>query len=124
MNNIFIKWAKKINPQGTYFQLNLNNFKDLEHNIFKKRYDNIFIFAVWDYFLYPEKIVDLLKNITGKNLFFEGHADGQIRIENDIIEKGKIYKSWKYILNNILKVKNEFIGMTDNGRRPFWKCSF
>jgi 2-polyprenyl-3-methyl-5-hydroxy-6-metoxy-1,4-benzoquinol methylase len=122
INPQFIKWAKKINPEGKYFCIDLNN--ELNHKIFNKKYDNIFLLAVWDYFQNPGQIKYLLKNISSGFIFIESHADGEVRIENDIIEKGRTYKSWNHILNNVLKINYEFLGFTDNKRRALWKCYF
>jgi len=123
INPVFIKWAKAINPKVIYHCLDMDR-DPLWHPIFNRKYTTVLFLAVFDYFRYPEKIAEQLKSLTGRILYFEGHADGPIRIDSDISEKGRLYKSWNYILDNVLKVKHEFLGFTDNGRRPFWRCSY
>ena len=118
-NEKFIKWAKRITPEGDFYCLDL----DVENDILgDKKFDTVLFFAVWDYFKNKGKIINFLKVHTGRVLYFEGHADGIKRMKNDVFENGICYKSWESILENELKINYKFFGMTNSERRPFYKC--
>lgn len=94
--------------------------------------DVIYLYSVWDYFGVSAPVcgleanqsnaINVIKSLDPKYIMFEGHADGTTRIENDVIENGKTYESWKSVFKNKLNVKHELIGLTHDNHRPLFFC--
>jgi len=111
-------------PNADFFCLDFNDGDDFSTMMNLGEFNVVQFFAMWDYFTIPERAVTLLKKLTKGVLFFEGHADGERRMEHDITENGRVHKSWRHILEDELQTDYTLLGMTDNGRRPFYRCEF
>ena len=102
----------------------------LKESITPNSYDVILLYSVWDYFSVSSDVLNVIPNeanvlnlintINPKFIVFEGHADGPIRMENDLLERGQTHESWNKIINKIGCSKFEFLKMTDNNRRPLY----
>ena len=102
----------------------------LRESIEPSRYDVILLYSVWDYFSVSSdvlhvvpgeaNVLKLINIINPKYIVFEGHADGSVRMNNDLFEMGQTHESWTKIINKIGNSSFEFLKMTDNTRRPLY----